>query len=177
MPCCFDGFRASTDYDGNKAYLHLPNIPARRPRMLTPCEVAVKCALPSVRAMVANQLMNNHNLNQAQAAKLLGISQPAISLYQKKLRGNSLNLWGDPDVTASVTKQAAFLANGTADQRSSLAWFCSICKTLRAKGYLCKIHKDLDPNMDIASCDFCKDLEPNDNGGDLSRTVLNGQDL
>ena len=26
--------------------------------MLTPCEVAVKCALPSVRAMVATELMN-----------------------------------------------------------------------------------------------------------------------
>ncbi len=131
--------------------------------MLTPCEVAVKCALPSVRAMVATQLMNNHNLNQAQAAKLLGISQPAISLYQKKLRGNSLDLWGDADILESVTKQAAFLANGTADQRNNLMWFCGICKTLRAKGYLCKIHKDMDPNMDIGMCGFCKDVEPNVN--------------
>jgi len=137
--------------------------------MLTPCEVAVKCALPSVRAMVAAQLMNKHNLNQAQAAKLLGISQPAISLYQKKLRGNSLDLWGDPEVTASVTKQAEFLANGTANQRNNLTWFCAICKTLRAKGYLCKIHKDLDPNMDIESCSFCKDVEPEVNCGELGK--------
>jgi predicted transcriptional regulator len=134
--------------------------------MLTPCEVAIKCALPSVRAMVATQLMNNHNLNQAQAANLLGISQPAVSLYQKKLRGNSLDLWGDPDVTASVTKQAAFLASGTTDHKNNLAWFCSICKTLRAKGYLCKIHKDLDPNIDIENCNFCKDIEPYVNGED-----------
>ena len=132
--------------------------------MITPCEVAVKCALPSVRAMVASQLMNNHNLNQGQAAKLLGISQPAISLYQKKLRGNSLDLWGDSEVTASVTKQAAFLANGLAGQRNNLAWFCAICKTLRAKGYLCRIHKDMDPNMDISDCGFCKDVEPIVNG-------------
>ncbi len=138
-----------------------------RPRMLTPCEVAVKCALPSVRAMVANQLMNNHNLNQAQAAKLLGISQPAISLYQKKLRGNALDLWGDQDIMASVTKQAAFLANGTAAQRTNLTWFCGICKTLRAKGYLCKIHKDMDPNMDISECGFCKDVEPGQLNGNL----------
>ncbi len=127
--------------------------------MLTPCEVAVKCALPSVRAMVATQLMSQHSLNQAQAAKLLGVSQPAISLYQKKLRGNSLDLWGDPEITTSIAKQAEFLANGTADTQSSLTWFCAICKTLRSKGYLCKIHKDLDPTMDIENCDFCKTFE------------------
>jgi predicted transcriptional regulator len=137
--------------------------------MLTPCEVAVKCALPSVRAMVATQLMNKHDLNQAQAAKLLGISQPAISLYQKKLRGNSLDLWGDPDIAASVVKQAEFLANGDANTRNNLAWFCSVCKTLRAKGYLCKIHKDLDPTMDIESCDFCKDIETFNDGGTTTK--------
>jgi predicted transcriptional regulator len=128
--------------------------------LFTPCEVAVKCALPSVRAMIATQLMSNHNLNQAQAAKLLGVSQPAISLYQKKLRGNSLDLWGDPEIAASIAKQAEFLANGTADNRNNLAWFCAVCKTLRSKGYLCKIHKDLDPTMDIENCDFCKGYDP-----------------
>ena len=148
--------------DGNKAYVYLPAILHRRPRMLTPCEVAVKCALPSVRAMVAIELMNKHSLNQAQVAKLLGISQPAISLYQKKLRGNSLDMWEDPEITASVTRQAELLANGTAQSRSNLVWFCAICKTLRAKGYLCKIHRDLDPALESETCGFCKDLENND---------------
>ena len=136
--------------------------------MLTPCEVAVKCALPSVRAMVAAELMSKHSLNQAQTAKLLGISQPAISLYQKKLRGNSLDLWSDPEITASVSKQAAFLANGNSDAQNNLMWFCAICKTLRSKGYLCKIHKDLDPNLDVENCEFCKDLEPDSVADDAS---------
>jgi uncharacterized protein len=118
--------------------------------------------------MVATELMNKHSLKQVQAAKLLGISQPAISLYQKKLRGNSLDLWSDPDITASVAKQAEFLVNGVADTKNNLTWFCGICKTLRAKGYLCKIHKDLDPAMDIDNCDFCKDLEPDNKGGNLN---------
>jgi predicted transcriptional regulator len=121
--------------------------------------------------MVATQLMNKHSLNQGQAAKLLGISQPAISLYQKKLRGNSLDLWGDPEITASVAKQAEFLANGNADTRNNLMWFCDICKTLRAKGYLCKIHKDLDPDMDIENCGFCKDLDPVSEDSSLSRQL------
>jgi predicted transcriptional regulator len=127
--------------------------------MLTPCEVAVKCALPSVRAMMASELMSKHSLNQTQAAELLGISQPAISLYQKKLRGNSLNLWDDVDIAASVAKQAEFLVNGGGESKNTLGWFCGICKTLRAKGYLCKIHKDLDPTVNLDDCDFCEDLD------------------
>jgi predicted transcriptional regulator len=117
--------------------------------------------------MIATELVNKHSLNQAQAAKLLGISQPAISLYQKKLRGNSLDLWSDPDISSSVMKQAALLANGGQEAKQNLMWFCAVCKTLRAKGYLCKIHKDLDPAMDIEGCDFCKDLEPD--GHDLNK--------
>ena len=127
--------------------------------MLTPCEVAVKCALPSVRAMMASELMSKHSLNQAQAAELLGVSQPAISLYQKKLRGNSLDLWKDADIAASVSKQAEFLVNGGGESKNTLVWFCGICKTLRARGYLCRIHKDLDPTVNLDDCDFCKDLD------------------
>ena len=127
--------------------------------MLTPCEVAVKCALPSVRAMMASELMSKHSLNQTQAAELLGISQPAISLYQKKLRGNSLNLWDDADIAASVAKQAEFLVNDGGESKNTLGWFCRICKKLRAKGYLCKIHKDLDPTVNLDDCDFCEDLD------------------
>jgi predicted transcriptional regulator len=119
--------------------------------------------------MMATELMNKHSLNQAQTAKLLGISQPAISLYQKKLRGNSLDLWGDTDITKSVANQAEFLVNGGVNSRNNLAWFCGICKTLRAKGYLCKIHKDMDPTLDLDNCDFCKDLEPVNDGGDVSK--------
>ncbi len=46
--------------------------------MLSPCEMAVKIVLPVVRAMVANELVSERNFNQADAAKLLGVSQPAV---------------------------------------------------------------------------------------------------
>ena len=148
--------RAQDNYC-NKLYLHLPTKSEEATHeMLTPCEVAVKIALPSVRAMVANELMNKHSLNQAEAAKLLGISQPAVSLYQQKLRGNSINLDGDPEITALVTKHAEFLVNGNPSYMDRLSSFCEICRTIRSKGYLCSIHKAFDPTVDIESCDFCK---------------------
>ncbi len=124
--------------------------------MLTPCEVAVKIALPSVRAMVANELMNKHNLNQAAAAKLLGISQPAVSLYQQKLRGNSINLEGDAEINALVAKHAETLVNGNPSYKEKLTSFCEICRTIRSKGYLCSIHKSFDAAVDVENCNFCK---------------------
>jgi len=140
----------------NYMYTFLPNQKRRHMKMLTPCEIAVKIALPSVRAMVANELMNTHNLNQAEAAKLLGISQPAVSLYQQKLRGNSINLDADAEITALVTKHASFLVNGNPTYTDKLTSFCEICRTIRSKGYLCSIHKAFDPMVDIENCDFCK---------------------
>lgn len=124
--------------------------------MLTPCEVAVKCALPSVRAMVADELMSKHHLKQAEAARLLGISQPAVSLYQKKLRGNSIDLGGDPDITALVAKHADNLLNGTPTYKEMIQSFCGICKIIRFKGFLCKIHKAFDPTIDLEQCDYCQ---------------------
>ena len=152
---------APNDYNRNKIYvLPLTKSEVAARGMLTLCEVAVKIALPSVRAMVANELMNTHNLNQAEAAKLLGISQPAVSLYQQKLRGNSLDLEGDEEIKALVVKQAAFLVNGNPSYSDKLNSFCEICSTIRSKGYLCGIHKSFDPTVDVENCNFCKINSP-----------------
>ena len=124
--------------------------------MLTPCEVAVKCALPSIRAMIANELTERHKLKQADAARLLDISQPAISLYQAKLRGTALNLERDPEITALVSRHADYLVKGTIAQKETLLSFCGICKTLRAKGFLCEIHKAFNPAVSIDTCRFCQ---------------------
>lgn len=124
--------------------------------MLTPCEIAVKCVLPSVRSMIANELTNKYSLKQAEAAKLLDISQPAISLYKTKLRGTALNLEGDPDIAALVGKHADYLIKGAATQKEKLLSFCGICRLIRAKGFLCEIHKAFDPGISVETCGFCQ---------------------
>ncbi len=128
--------------------------------MLTPCEVAVKIALPSVRAMVANELMVKHNLNQAKVARLLGVSQPAVSLYQQKLRGNSINLESDLEIKSLVTKHADSLVSGNPTHTDKLRSFCEICRIIQSKGYLCNIHKAFDSNVDVENCNFCKSEDP-----------------
>ena len=123
--------------------------------MLVPCEVAVKCLLPAVRATTSKQLMEKHNLNQAQAAKLLGLSQPAISLYARKMRGKALDLEEDAEIAKLVSNLASSLAEGNLSHKEFIPKFCEICRTIRAKGLLCKMHKAFDPSINIEECELC----------------------
>ncbi|MGE5638283.1 MAG: transcriptional regulator [Chloroflexota bacterium] len=124
--------------------------------MLIPCEVAVKIVLPCIRALMANELMSRYHLKQAEAAKKLEISQAAISMYQKKLRGNSINLENDAEIKSLVTKYVGSLMNNSLNPKQKVGSVCEICKIIRFKGYLCHIHKNLDPKIDVKNCNFCK---------------------
>jgi predicted transcriptional regulator len=122
--------------------------------MLAPCEIAVKCALPAVRAMIAKQLVTKHNLKQAEAAELLGVSQPAISLYSRKIRGKAINLERDQDVKILVERLANTIAEKNLPRKEFIVKFCEICRTIRAKGLLCKMHKNFEPSIE-KDCEFC----------------------
>ena len=66
--------------------------------MSVPCEVAVKCVLPVVRAMLAKELMAKYRLKQTKVAEMLRVSQPAVSLYCRKIRGRAIDLENDENI-------------------------------------------------------------------------------
>jgi len=123
--------------------------------MSIPCEVAVKCVLPSVRAMIAKELTEKHGLRQEDVAKLLGVSQPAISLYYRRVRGKSIDLENDPGIRRLIENLADLLAASGLSRKEFIVRFCEICKTIRAKGLLCKMHKAFDPAVNIEECGLC----------------------
>jgi len=128
--------------------------------MSVPCEVAVKCVLPAVRAIIAKELTTKHGLKQAEAAKLLGLSQPAISLYNREMRGKAINLEGDSDIKRHVERTAEALTQGSCSRRDLILTYCGICRTIRAKGLLCELHKAFDPSIDIETCELCANGNP-----------------
>jgi predicted transcriptional regulator len=123
--------------------------------MLTPCEVAIKCTLPPIRAMIAKELMTKHHLKQTKAAKLLGVSQPAISLYNRKMRGRAIELENDKDIGIFIENFAESLIKESISHKEFIHLFCEVCRTIRAKGLMCKLHKAFDPSVDIEGCDLC----------------------
>ena len=56
--------------------------------MKLPCERFVE-KLPVLRALITNEIVTTFGLTQEQAARKLGITQPAISQYLKGSRGRS----------------------------------------------------------------------------------------
>jgi predicted transcriptional regulator len=128
-------------------------------KMLLPCEVAVKSLLPPVRATIAKQLMTKHGLKQLEAAKLLGVSQPAISLYNKRMRGKALNLEKDNEIKNLIDELVGALVRKGLSHKDFTLKFCEICKAARAKGLLCTMHKALDPIFDTEKCDLCMSTE------------------
>ena len=123
--------------------------------MLVPCEISIKCILPAVRALIAKELMTKYALKQAEAAKLLGVSQPAISLYHRQIRGSAIDLENDAEILKLIQNLAASLAEGGLTHKDFIPRFCEICRTIRAKGLMCKLHKAFDPTIDIEKCELC----------------------
>jgi predicted transcriptional regulator len=105
--------------------------------------------------MVAKELVTKHNLRQEEAAKLLGLSQPAISLYYRKMRGTAIDLENDIEVGKLVENLAASLAKHQLSHKDFIPAFCEICRTIRAKGLMCKLHKAFDPTIVIEKCEIC----------------------
>ncbi|HJW98295.1 MAG TPA: hypothetical protein VJ529_04125 [Candidatus Bathyarchaeia archaeon] len=126
--------------------------------MSVPCEVAVKCVLPVVRAMVARELMTTKGLRQIEVANLLGVSQPAISFYQRNIRGKAIDLENDKEIRRMISNVVGSLAQGSLSHRDLILMYCGICKTIRAKGLLCNLHKAFDPSIDTAKCSLCKSV-------------------
>jgi len=123
--------------------------------MSVPCEVAVKCVLPVVRAMVAKELMTVDGLRQVDVAKLLRVSQPAISLYGRNMRGRAIDFENDEHIRRLVSDMAKSLAEGNLSRRDLILRYCGVCKVIRAKGLLCKLHKAFDSTIDVENCELC----------------------
>jgi uncharacterized protein len=128
--------------------------------MSVPCEVVVKCVLPVVRAMVARRLMLTHGFRQVEAARVLGVSQPAISLYSRNIRGKAIDLANDRDIPVLIANMARSLAEGSTSRRNVVLMYCQICRAIRAKGLMCELHKAWDPSVEVEKCRLCLETGP-----------------
>jgi len=84
------------------------------------------------------------------------MSQPAISLYSRRLRGKTINVEKEAEITILIENLAAKLVEGALSTEDFIARFCEICRMIRAKGLLCQAHKNFDPTIDIVKCMLCK---------------------
>ena len=122
--------------------------------MIIPCEMASRAVVPSIRAMVAKELSESYNIKQENIARLLGITQSAVSQYIGNLRGRAIDLEGIAEVETVVKELSSILI---IDSNSEIICkkFCEACRIIREKRLLCQLHARLDPLFNTEDCNIC----------------------
>ncbi len=118
------------------------------------CETVAQVVLPTIRALVAKELIEKYKFTQQDAAAKLGLTQSAISQYLRNLRGSKIKiLEKDKKISKEIEIFASRIASGEVDSSNILVPFCNICKKIRKSKTLCSIHKKSFP--ELGDCDIC----------------------
>lgn len=128
--------------------------------MIIPCEVAVRSIIPAVKAFMAQELVEKHNLKQDQVAEILGISQSAVSKYTRKVRGYVIKIDDLEEIQTLTEKMLGLIVNGGFERAEFLSLFCQACTAIRKAGMLCQFCQKADPRMAEAECGFCVTDDP-----------------
>jgi hypothetical protein len=108
-----------------------------------------------LRAYVAKELTQSYGLKQTDVARLLGITQAAVSKYARHVRGAVLEVEKIDEVQVIVKKICVSLVNGDMPRKEVVRHFCAACRTIRQKRLMCELCKRSDPTIDISQCDIC----------------------
>ncbi len=122
--------------------------------MSVPCEAVVKSVAPALRAVLAKKLLEEHGLRQKEAAKLLGITQAAISKYIRKVRGRALDLENIPEIQILTAKIANRLVSKEISRSQLVQALCEACNLVRKKGLVCPLCRRRDRSL--KDCAICK---------------------
>ncbi len=99
------------------------------------CEKISREVFPAIRAVATKKLITEHNLTQKDVAKLMGISQPAVSLYYRNFRGKSENIENNPNLVVLIDNLVEKMCNRKSKSEIQEC-YCEICKFIRENNFL-----------------------------------------
>jgi len=124
--------------------------------LILPCETAAKVIIPAIRAHIARELIETYELKQDEVAKILGITQSAVSKYTSHVRGSVLRIDGIKEIEPLLTGMVTLAATEKELSRKEfLAIFCQTCQAVRKTGLMCPLCKKADVSIEIQECSFC----------------------
>jgi uncharacterized protein len=127
--------------------------------MLLPSEIEAKSLIPAVRAILAKKLIKEYSLKEEDIAKVLGITQAAVSNYVRGTRGD-MELISKLECVREVNRMiddiARDLSTNKAYTPSTLAKFIGLCNYMRYTLIICDVHHSIESNIDEQICDQCR---------------------
>ena len=128
--------------------------------MLLPAEIEAKSLIPAIRAILARKLIKEYKMKEEVVAKVLGVTQAAISNYVRGTRGDTElieKLSSIYEVMRKVDDIAQDLVANKAYTPSTMAKFVELCNFMRYSLIICDVHHKIESNIDEQICELCKD--------------------
>jgi hypothetical protein len=94
-------------------------------------------------------------MTQQEAAKRLGVTQPAVSKYLHHKRGAAIRLSGIKEIDQATSEIAKMVSLRKAQPMEVMGKIQEVCDYVRQNRYMCDLHKKLEPAFDVNSCHVC----------------------
>ena len=127
--------------------------------MLLPSEIESKSLIPAIRVIIAKKLSLEFYLKEGDIAKMLGVTQAAISNYVRGTRGDMeliAKLNSVPEIMRMADDITKDLAANKVYTPSSMAKFIALCNYMRQSLIICDVHHTLEENIDEGVCKSCE---------------------
>ncbi len=121
-------------------------------------EVASRYVYPSIRRRIVEILSNEHKLNQREIARLIHITQSAVSRYIRQNRGTYIEIEQFKDIDEEIRKMVQWIIKDEPNEYDLHKKIIEISLEMLGKGYVCVFHHEIDESVDPSSCKTCIDL-------------------
>ena len=127
--------------------------------MLLPSEIESKLLIPAVRAIISKELVIEKGLKEEEVARMLGITQAAVSNYLRGTRGDNeliSKLMSLSEIMSMIKEIGDDLSTNRAYTAKTLSKFIALCNYMRFSLIICDAHHSLERNIDEKVCEQCK---------------------
>ncbi len=128
--------------------------------MLLPSEIESKRLIPAIRAIISRRLINEYNMKEEDVARLLGITQAAVSNYVRGTRGD-VELVNKLQVTPIIAKRLDEISRELASSKtfspSIMSKYIGLLNYIRQSMIICDIHHAIE-DIDEEVCKTCEDM-------------------
>ena len=118
-----------------------------------PQEIEVRYILPAIRRELSRIFIQEHKLSQKEAAKLLGLTEAAVSQYQHSKRAKEVIF--SNDVVHEIMASAKKIIAESASKQRLIGEMYRITNLTTVKQILCDLHRS--QSKDLESCNVCFD--------------------
>ena len=118
-----------------------------------PQEIEVRYILPAIRRELARIFIHEHKMSQKNAAKILGLTEAAVSQYQHSKRAKEVVF--SNEVVSEIKKSAEKVLAEKANKQRLIAEMYRISTLANVKQILCDLHRS--QSKELGNCNICFD--------------------